>query len=525
MPGTKGIICYARGVVTRLAAVFYGLPVTFVEEMFDAHALSWGSTESHAVQLIRGFLVHAFQKAPKGTTTIVILADEVVKAETFFALAGDSILKHDFTTVLRKAVLNERIAPGLDAALVISSLTINPIGQTTSSRAVKPLVLRELDHDTVVKDWWGRCKHEDLVAFGPLAATVSCLPRLAEFAAIYLKDHNKPPTPKFMVRLLNELKNRIEERYRPDMLSKEELRAVVFREEILLDNNAMERIEDSLFTNSLVNFKQNHRLRIVPEASLLLLAAGAQTRADHSDLLKEFLRKLKLRHDGDMLEWCTHWWLRVRLAVILGKQGFSLANFLGLDTSKIQGLGVQLDRIYAIHFDVPGPRRLVAIITHKELNYNKLANSHADQQGFLSDLGRIMLTPGKVRLFQSPKSERFDYLLAVCGRDGPFLVFIENKSRMVQKKMRSDGRKAKRLDSAQANYVEELAQAASKQVYPAGSLARALGQNQYGFLYITSHDGESEELDNCIVLRGVDSENFFGPLWSFYRAVRASVRY
>jgi len=274
----------------------------------------------------------------------------------------------------------------------------------------------------------------------------------------------------------------------------------------------------------LVEFVRDDQLKIVPEASLILLAAGAQSKNEHSVLLKEFLHHLQLKDDGDMLEWCTHWWLKMRLAVILGERQFSLAKFLGLEMAEIQGYGTQLDSVDAIHFDMPVSKRMRSIITHKELVNNKLSNSHADLESFLSDLDRIYLAPGKVRLFQSPKNERFDHLLAVCGQDGPFLVFIENKSRMVEDEVTTAGKQAKRLDLQQADYVQGLAKAASKK-HCAGSLAHALGRKQYAFLYITSHEGESEELDNAIVLRAVDSERFFGPLWSVYRAVRASVKY
>jgi hypothetical protein len=306
------------------------------------------------------------------------------------------------------------------------------------------------------------------------------------------------------------------------MLSKEELRAVVFGEEIVLDNNSMRRIRRGLFTNSLVEFVSDDQLKIVPEASLLLLAAGAQSTNEHSVLLKEFLHHLQLKDDGDMLEWCTHWWLKMRLVVILGEQGFSLAKFLGFGEIGFKGSRTQPAKIDAIHFNLPEPKSFDTIVTHTDLVNNELTSSHDDQQGFFGDLGKIELAPGEVRLFQSPKNERFDHLLAVCGQDGPFLVFIENKSRIVQEEGPSAGKEAKRLGLQQADYVHGLANAASKMSQPAG-LARALGQDHYAFLYITSHEGESEGLDNAIVLRAVDAEWFFGPLWNFYRAVRAGV--
>jgi len=70
-------------------------------------------------------------------------------------------------------------------------------------------------------------------------------------------------------------------------------------------------------------------------------------------------------------------------------------------------------------------------------------------------------------------------------RTGSFLVFIENKSRMIQKEVATAGKEAKRLDLQQADYVQELAKAASEMSQPAG-LARALGREHYAFLYISS---------------------------------------
>jgi len=286
-PGTRAIYCYARSIVTRLGAVFYGLPVSSVLEMLDVHIPLWGSQAKDATNLIRGFLLHAFKKAPQGTNTIVILADEVAKAESYFSLSSNSGSNKalDYTTALRQAVLDERIAPGLDAALVISSLTISPIGKTTSGRAVQPLVLSNLDHNKIVNEWWSMSEHKDHVALRKLAASLCALPLLAEMAAISLKKRKEPASPTFIADLLNELKIEIQGRYILGMLSTEELRAVVFGEEILLDKRAMLLIERSLFTNSLVELARHTEFAIVPEASLLLLAAGAQTKDDHSVLL------------------------------------------------------------------------------------------------------------------------------------------------------------------------------------------------------------------------------------------------
>lgn len=115
---------YGMTVVARLATVFYGKPL---DEMLDLLLeRKWAGGVKYPLELIRGFLLHAVRKL-EGIHTIVVLADEVARAEEAFASEyklGEQ--SRDVTSLLRKAVLDAEIRDGLQATLVMSSLTLTP---------------------------------------------------------------------------------------------------------------------------------------------------------------------------------------------------------------------------------------------------------------------------------------------------------------------------------------------------------------------------------------------------------------
>eukprot|EP00457_Paulinella_chromatophora_P003010 gb/GEZN01003015.1/.p1 GENE.gb/GEZN01003015.1/~~gb/GEZN01003015.1/.p1 ORF type:complete len:689 (+),score=86.12 gb/GEZN01003015.1/:102-2168(+) len=508
-------VCYALSVVARLAAVFYGLPMPSVRKLLKPNS-PWGEgkDDNYPLELIRGFLVHAVKKAPNSPSTVVVLADEVFKSETDFAskFKLNSRADRDITSVLRRAVLDVKITEGLDTALVISSLTIDAVGKTTSGRKVTPLVLHNLDDQQIVRDWWGKVDKEQ-ASLLQLSAALDSLPRLVEFAAVYLKKHPGPVNAQKVVDLLQFVKNRIREMYEPSMLSKEELRALVFGEEVDLDERVMDLIKFSLFTNSLTKFTYDKAEKIIPEASLMLLAAGAGDKpGTHADLLRDFLVAMQTGTEGAPLEWATHWWLRMRFAVILGEQDFKLEKFLGLhdthfdrDAESNQSTS-QLDKLCAIHFNVPA--RLDRIVRSR-----RLARSNKNLPAFIGDLCNRKMAPGDVLLFESPDEERFDFLLAVCDHNGPFLVFLDDKSRKIEADSKPE--------TGQAEYVaESIIPAAQAANAPAGSLAKALADERYVFLFVTSYPGQSYTQDNAIVLMKKETKRFLGPMWGVYRAVR-----
>eukprot|EP00961_Rhodomonas_salina_P250841 3390772-Rhodomonas_salina.1 len=94
------------------------------------------------------------------------------------------------------------------------------------------------------------------------------------------------------------------QRYQPELISRDHLRAVVFREKIALDEDAIDSVMNSRFTNSISKF--GSQAQIVSTASLVMLSAGAQNEPgddDYAIILREFVDNLIVKHKGDVLEW------------------------------------------------------------------------------------------------------------------------------------------------------------------------------------------------------------------------------
>eukprot|EP00961_Rhodomonas_salina_P134097 1804082-Rhodomonas_salina.1 len=74
------------------------------------------------------------------------------------------------------------------------------------------------------------------------------------------------PSRNEIVSLMDSVMSRIKQRYRPQMISHEHLRAVVFQKEIALDEDAIKSVMRSRFTNTISDFDDDSQ--IVPTASL-----------------------------------------------------------------------------------------------------------------------------------------------------------------------------------------------------------------------------------------------------------------
>ena len=176
-------VCFACSVVVRLASVFYGLSLATVETMISSMlSMGVGQDRTFPVELIRGFLMHAVRKVPNATT-VVVMVDEILKAEDGFQEKFPKELPFRIAPILHKALLDDRIAEGVDTALVISSLTVTAMCQTTSGRRIVPLILPALQEKDIVELWW-KCEK----SLTCLAAALAPLPRSVEIAATFLKD-------------------------------------------------------------------------------------------------------------------------------------------------------------------------------------------------------------------------------------------------------------------------------------------------------------------------------------------------
>eukprot|EP00971_Amphidinium_carterae_P145519 2883891-Amphidinium_carterae.1 len=421
-------------------------------------------------------------------------------------------VERDVTSYLRSAVLDMEIVDDVHFGLVISTLALRPVGLTLSDRFVKALILDALDPTEVQQNWWKR-GDDGLYA---LAVALCDLPRAMEIVATLLQEPAYAPelTPESMAKLILDLENMLSAYYFKVGLglSREDLRAIVYQEEIVLDDDAMVRLQGSVFTNSLSNFDQVKNLgpkrRFVPEASLVLLAQ-VTIRGDtgHSTgMLRDFMQKLRTTNKGDTLEWCLDWWLRLRWSVVAGQKSFSLGKLLGLTTTNSRGTKLELLCATTFGADQRKPREI------------DLPSSYADKKGFLAKLAMTTLVEDELVFLVPAPRECFDAGVAVRGKDGVVVVALDAKS-SDDSSARKTGRK---IRTRQANrflgFADELRQMGSQ--VQAGSLGEAWTCERVTFIYVSSSSGETTESQTSIVLKGEETKSFLGPLWYFYRAVR-----
>jgi hypothetical protein len=537
-------VCYALSVVSRLLAVFYGMELANVQSILTGHRKLWGEGEDRAypTELIRGCILHLVSKAPFVVTTVVVLGDEVALAEDKFASKYNlDSSERDVTSVLRSALLDTKIAPHLNAALILASLTITPMGKTVSTRKVVHFTTLTLNPYEIVKHWW---KRPEMAALIKVAAALADVPRGVEFAATYLRGHPEPVNAGTIKALLEYVQAEFISWYNPSLrLTLDELHAVFFGEELELNARSMELVKFSLFTNSIVDFNSDTTTaKFIPTASLLLLAAGAQRGAPNNvanSLLKGLLPRLSTVKIGDPLEWGVELALQMRLAIVAGRKDLSLLQLMSLEGEDLNrgsesrssevGDGM-LDKMAKVNVNVPK-------VFNQE--YDPIPNSQTDLEGFVAFLTAWEMVAGEVRLASIHKKEGFDHLFVVCDDSGEiFLVFIEDwskkgkqqkKKRTVNDKAAAAGRMGwtrartpgrKKAGKQAMRVANELVPEVTKANAPRHSVAHALAHGRYAFIYLTSRSGASYTTDHAIDLGRTESGRFLGPLWPVYEAVR-----
>eukprot|EP00435_Cladocopium_sp_Y103_P069806 s321_g34.t1 len=514
---------YGMAVVARLATVFYGVRLPKILSLLDQDAdlasmLKMEQDADFPIQLIRGFLSHAVKKlrCRRDIHTVVVLADEVARAEEAFVQAFDLRKGADVTSILRKAVLDQEILPDLQATLVISSLTLGPLGASPSGRFPWVLQLSQnLNATKVAASWWQRAD-DNVATF--VAAALSELPRFVEFAAEFFKD-NQTSTKRLnqteVKGVFSHVRKRLQERYGRHLPKADALYPAIFGEQTERNNKVMSLITRSIFVNSLTDMEQSDGsdgLMIKPVPSLFMLSAAAansELRGDRfAQLVATFPGDIELTNEGRPLEWCLRWWLQMRLATAAGKQNFPLAKLLGVDrvTFADDSDLTMLNKLNQVVFTVP-PNANNVRTTFRNGN---LVSSHKDKGQFLEQIGLLGSDMNATWLLDAPRGEAWDAMLAVFDTEAShwFLVFLELKAQENQLR-----------DRNQAEYVQTLVEEA-KQKESSPGLVEALREGRYCFLYITTAQGQSEAGSLAIVLKEEDTAQFFGPLAAVHLAIR-----
>ena len=286
----NGKLSYALSLVRRMASVFFGIKFEIVVVMMERQMLSIPFTTSYeAEDLIRSFVTYLADRVHKDRpiNTFILLIDEASAME-------EHILKRypdckDVTSCARSALLDKDIifnGGAFKTALGISSLSVDPIKETTSNRAIKALILpSQLSKTDIVKEIWNKgnrllLSKRDSHRLELVAATVNNNPRLVEIVKDYIdkctidKQSDSLTVDKnFAEGLYNHLHSQITSRYggiKSICPSPQLLGALIFEDGVNYDLETADCITCSVITNSLDAFSQEQRLRKL-EMSLAMM--------------------------------------------------------------------------------------------------------------------------------------------------------------------------------------------------------------------------------------------------------------
>jgi hypothetical protein len=278
----------------------YQLPFTSVEDLLlEGIRLLATIDPSTPTDLIRSCIQHIVQKHRDNGHDIdnfVLLFDESVKISD--NLDRNCLL--DIHQTLRNSLLSSRIdfddGKPLNVELVMSALNIGPTGAAMSSRLITALTTPEsLDVNKIWEKWlpmylpesaYRALEDNELFKFRLklLLATVAPIPRavqylVTELTTFFQSSNNSDgvTSPEELKRLFDHTSLQIKENYNAirfvSVLPKY-MRAILFEEDLLVDDNVMTMVENSFLTNALDNISST--TRIVPKTSILSMQIYSQ---------------------------------------------------------------------------------------------------------------------------------------------------------------------------------------------------------------------------------------------------------
>jgi hypothetical protein len=209
------------------------------------------------------------------------------------------------------------------------------------------------------------------------------------------------------------------------------MRAILFEEEIYLDEKIMSLVVKSFLTNSLDSIEEE--IYIVPKTSVVSMQLYSKNKtteycrtisATIDKLLGDFTRDFKEKkhfNTGNFLECAVAGLIRARLNVLgeLAKTNEAKTDVSHLllltDLSRVQGIGDDLvDKLSS------------SMIVSKRVNALRsvsLLSSYNDEDAFFLALSNTVIKPGDVVEFRTDSQECSDGLIFVFTSNGPLLLF------------------------------------------------------------------------------------------------------
>ena len=313
-------VIVAFAVCSRMIASVYNIPISIAQIRMDAVLKGTGRRKKTGAEmrrlvenLILGTVLHIAERVKRvkpSVDSLVLFIDESAKLiEHPKFTTGDNI---DGYALLRQTILGDSVGQVFKTSLVMTSLNVSVFGTTESDRIIKPIVLASrLPVDHIVNMMWlpsfaassTPIDAREKLMLKWLAASVSAAPRLVELMGQALQaefaDTRSASSQGYCLRqsmgaVLSEFESYVLAYY-GDLLfpAGEYLHALIHQQKLVMDDNTLEYIRSSTFTNSIKEFggKKKENRFIVPESALCLLGnAGEVTSADvnRREIQKEF---------------------------------------------------------------------------------------------------------------------------------------------------------------------------------------------------------------------------------------------
>ena len=575
---------YAINIVARIISMTYQISFTSVEDLMLEGIRSLATiSASTPADLIRSCIQYIVQKHRDNGHSIadfVLLVDEPVKISDRLDPGG--LL--DIHETLRNSLLSTQIdfddGKPLNVELVMSALNIGPTGATKSSRLITALTTPEsLDVGKIWEKWlpmylpesaYRALEANELFKFRLklLIATVAPIPRavqylVTELTTFFSSSNNSDgiTSPEELKRMFDHTSVQIKENYKEIRIVPvfpEHMRAILFEEEILVDDNVMTMVENSFLTNALDII--SNKARIVPRTSILSMQIYSQNKVSEycrtivatiDKLLSDYTRKsmpmnvLKL---GDFLECAVSGLLRARLNVLGDIKSsemseIKLSQLLLLDDlRRIRGISENLTNklLSTVSVRQRGIPLANVMLPSSYDDKTSFYNFFLGKNDFFIALNDAVIEKGGVIEFITNAKECFDGLLLLDSDLGPVLLAHEEKSRKVPRNDTKRPKSTKKRspstmadmpkEGKQANRVKFLAEKARRWseennvAVKKSSALEALIKDAYVFVYFeTAHDSVSfEASDNDCVMQLGERDvkkmlSFFGDLYTFIR--------
>jgi hypothetical protein len=295
---SNNAINYAFAIVSRIISMYYRIPLEVVKNCIEEVLENYGIKGYDVGRIIKDCIVYMVRRErvcnKRTINRFILLVDESMRTEE--VLRVDDV--HEY---LRRALLNQQLMhkdeQPLAVDLVMSALNVSATGVSDSGRKIIPISPSlSLDPEEVLQHWvkihipdLEFATDVDKLKFLSLITVLSPIPRAIQYMVSELEKCMKHDANSSLVSidsdlissLYNNTVTEIDESY-PKMLSTILspllFKALVFNEEIIVNDEVMDAIKRSKLTNTITDMRPYRTATIVPTASIVSMSRLAESK-------------------------------------------------------------------------------------------------------------------------------------------------------------------------------------------------------------------------------------------------------